>query len=323
MIHIIRVHYAVHSCVHLYFHFSVAMHDISPVTAQANVDLKCVKDFKVALRHAQHAAIFECFRAFNRKGGAIVPLQTGGEIYFARSCILTIFADHPAARKCTLTGSACPICYTPQNRMDLAEQEPQHALYRTEETMKRRKRIYTAMSRSGARAANETATNRAKRVGVNILFDNAWYDGDCGQDEKVFGPCLLRDNIYQICPQPNLHGMDEGLTQKTNLGVLEATILEAKRLHNLDATEVRPLTAACVHHRVHNVHCEERYNVLCKERYNVHYNVHYTIHCKEHYNVHHNKHLLRPPLPVHRYVDWSTSSRARWPGGQVRTKMSS
>jgi hypothetical protein len=37
-----------------------------------------VKEFRTALRHAQHAAICECFRAFNRKGGAIVPLQTGG-----------------------------------------------------------------------------------------------------------------------------------------------------------------------------------------------------------------------------------------------------
>ena len=52
------------------------------------------------------------------------------------------------------------------------------------------------------------------------------------------GTCLRRDNIWQLLPQPNLHGMDEGLNSKANLGILEAVIKEAKILHNISATEV-------------------------------------------------------------------------------------
>ena len=51
--------------VHCQYSFGV------PSPPQANKDLKHVKQFKLALRHAQHAAIFETFRAFNRKGGAV------------------------------------------------------------------------------------------------------------------------------------------------------------------------------------------------------------------------------------------------------------
>ena len=142
--------------------------------------------------------------------------------------------------------------------MDLVEQEPQHAILRTEANMKRRKRIFTAMSQQPIAQAREIALKRAKKVGVNIAVENAWYDGDDGMEGKVFGPCPRRDNIYQVLPQPNLHGMDEGLTQKTNLGVLEATIKEAKRLHNLDATKV-----------------DTRITALSP---NVHYDVHYDVH---------------------------------------------
>jgi hypothetical protein len=241
-----------------------------PVTTKTNKTLKVVTDFKVALRHAQHAAIFECFRAFNRKGGAIVPLQSGGEVYFARACILAIYADQPAARKCTLTGSACPVCYTPEKHMALAEQQPRHAVLRTEENMKRRKRIFKLMSQSAKPAANEKAIKRAKQVGVNLDLDNAWFDGDAPQEEMVLGTCPKRDNVFQIMPQPNLHGMDEGLTKKTNHGCLEFAMAEAKELHNIDPTKVRSPMTTNFHHDVHyNVHCAVHSDV----RYSVHYNV--------------------------------------------------
>ena len=106
-------------------------------------------DFRLALRHAQHAAIFECFRKFNQKGGAVVPLQTGKTVYFGRACILAIYADQPAAKKCSLTGSACPVCYTPAKHMARAEQEPRHMVLRNEENMRKRKRILTRMGESG------------------------------------------------------------------------------------------------------------------------------------------------------------------------------
>jgi hypothetical protein len=240
------------------------LHPFLLPTAQPNKDLKAVKDFKVALRHAQHAAIFECFRAFNRKGGAIVPLQAGGHMYFSRACILAIFADHPAARKCSLTGSACPVCYTPETKMSLVEQEPRHALMRTEANMTRRKRVFTLMSERPEAGAHDLAIKRAKKIGVNLDLPNAWYDGDAGEEEKVYGPSLGKDNIFQILPQPNLHAMDEGLVQKTNLGVVQAMIKEAKSAQNIPATEVRDDMTLHVHHDVHFTCCYERYDVHFK-----------------------------------------------------------
>jgi hypothetical protein len=200
-----------------------------------------VKEFRLALRHAQHAAIFETFRAFNRKGGTLVRLQTGEVMYFARACILAIYADQPAARKCTLTGSACPVCFTPERKMSLPEheQEPRHTLKRTYDNMMRRQRILNQMANTGMPKARERATNQAAAIGVNMTTVNAWTDADAPLEEKVFGSCLRRDNVYQCVPQPNLHGMDEGLSEKTNHGALEATIKEAKLNFGTTATEVR------------------------------------------------------------------------------------
>lgn len=119
-----------------------------------------------------------------------------------------------------------------------AEQEPRFALLRTESNMKQRKRILTLMGNSRAPRANERALKYARRIGVNMIIENAWYDAETGTPGYVFGACPRRDNVYQCLPQPNLHGMDEGLNAKTNLGILEATIVEAKALHNISATEV-------------------------------------------------------------------------------------
>jgi hypothetical protein len=218
--------------VHCQYSFGV------PSPPQANKDLKHVKQFKLALRHAQHAAIFETFRAFNRKGGAVVTLQTGETMYFARACILAIYGDQPAARKCSLTGSACPVCFTPEKKMSLPAQEPRHSLKRTHDTMMRRQSILKRMATTGLPKANEKATNQAAYIGVNLLMVNAWSDHDAPAEEKVFGPCLWRDNIYQCLPQVTLHGMDEGLTQKCNHGALEAVILEAQANFGFTATKV-------------------------------------------------------------------------------------
>jgi hypothetical protein len=215
---------------------------------QNNKGLKVVKDFRLALRRAQHAAIYKCFRTFNQKGGAVVKMQDGRHIYFARACILAIYADQPAARKCSLTGSACPVCYTPEKRMARADQEPRHALMRTEANMRKRKRILTVMSQTGARGCKERAFKKAKALGVNMVVPNAWLEGKSPEWLKVLGTCLRRDNIWQILPQPNLHGMDEGLNSKSNLGILEAVIKEAKILHNISATEVP------AQHYTHSLH---------------------------------------------------------------------
>jgi hypothetical protein len=124
--------------------------------------------------------------------------------------------------------------------MSQAQQEPRHGLKRTHANMTQRKTILHRMATSGARGANENALKQAARLGVNMDTDNAWDDADAEPEHKVWGPCLRRDNIYQCCPQPNLHGMDEGMTAKTNSGVLEATIKEAHTRFGFKATKVGP-----------------------------------------------------------------------------------
>ena len=69
------------------------------------------------LRREQHALVRKCFVDFYRRGGAVIRLQHGRTMHFPRAVILAIFVDAPAATKCTLTGSACPVCYIPQRQM--------------------------------------------------------------------------------------------------------------------------------------------------------------------------------------------------------------
>ena len=198
-----------------------------------------MKDFRLSLRRAQHAAFFQRFVEFNKKGGAVVPLQTGGSLYFARACILAIYADQPAARKCSLTGSACPVCYTPEKKMDCAEQEPRYALKRNAANMANRKRILSLMANQPGRGQKDLANKRAKRLGVNLEVLNGFDEADAPIHERVFGPDRDKDNIYQQLPQVNLHGMDEGLTQKLNKGVVEACIKECAYHNGITATSVR------------------------------------------------------------------------------------
>ena len=183
----------------------------------------------------------DCFREFNRKGGAVVPLQTGGYMYFARAAILAIYGDQPAARKCSLTGSACPVCFTPANKMSLLVQEPRYALKRTAANMNTRTRVLNVMKNGPGQGASDKAVKRAKRIGVNLDVTNAWADDKDGEECWVFGPDPVLDNIWQCLPQVTLHGMDEGLTQKANRGILEAVIIEAKSLLQMSATEVHIL----------------------------------------------------------------------------------
>ena len=57
--------------------------------------------FRKDLRRHQLARIRECFDDFNRKGGAMVTLQTGEELYCAASGCFSVFGDHPAIVKVT------------------------------------------------------------------------------------------------------------------------------------------------------------------------------------------------------------------------------
>ena len=231
----------------------IALTLLRPVSfsTQANRDRKLVVDFKLELRRAQHAAILECFRAYNRKGGAVLPLQTGEVMYFPRACILAIYGDFPAARKCSLTGSSCPACFTPETRMNRLVQEPRFEQKRTPATMRARKRVLNVMRNVPARGAAERAIKKGKTIGVNLCYDTAWGTNDEDIENWVFGPDPNRDNIWQNLPQVTLHGMDEGLTQYCNRGILEAVIKEARELRGYDATKVYYNVHVNVHSNVH------------------------------------------------------------------------
>jgi hypothetical protein len=156
-------------------------------------------------------------------------------VYFARACILAIYGDQPAASKCSLTGSACLVCFAQQRNFAVppAEGTTQH---RTPANMKRRRDVLTAMSNTGQAAARERAGKRAKRIGVSLDVVCGWTGGHA--HEWVFGPCPALDNIYQCLPQVNLHGMDEGLVQKLNYGALELLIATGLSEFNQNATQV-------------------------------------------------------------------------------------
>jgi hypothetical protein len=69
------------------------------------------------MRASQHATLANCYRVFNEKGGRVITLQSQLQVYFPKAIVLAIYADYPATQKITLTGSACPMCFTALNRM--------------------------------------------------------------------------------------------------------------------------------------------------------------------------------------------------------------
>jgi hypothetical protein len=82
--------------------------DTLPKTGFAKVDLGrvAVKKFTKALRASQHAAIADCYRQYNAKGGRVLTLQSGNQVYLSKAVVLAVYADFPATQKITLTGSA-------------------------------------------------------------------------------------------------------------------------------------------------------------------------------------------------------------------------
>ena len=189
-----------------------------------NRDLDKVKLFLKRLRHSQMNAIYRCFTRFNDRGGAVVQLQTGTHLYLARAVILAIYADFPAARKITLTGSGCVQCFVSEGQMSVdngkAAREP-----RTRLAMSKRKRKLLLMSTTGTTGCKERADKRAKSEGVDLLVTNGMQGGD-NDTNCIFGADPAEDNVWQNMPQVSLHGMDEGLTSKLNLGCLRAVVLE-------------------------------------------------------------------------------------------------
>jgi hypothetical protein len=80
------------------------------------------------------------------------------------------------------------------------------------------------LTRATQRGHATAAKDEASKLGVNLAFDNPWHIAK--PDEWVFGPDPSEDNIYRCVPQVALHGMDEGLTQKLNRGILLCALAE-------------------------------------------------------------------------------------------------
>jgi hypothetical protein len=84
----------------------------------------------------------------------------------------------------------------------------------------RTKLLTKARQRRHAAETNDEAT----KLGVNLEFENPWQIAK--PEEWVFGPDPSEDTIYRCLPQVTLHGMDEGLTQKLNRGILLYALAE-------------------------------------------------------------------------------------------------
>ena len=171
--------------------------------ADVNKNRAEIKEFKSLFRAKCHESILECYHAYNRKGGTIVPMQTGGSLYFSRAVILAIYADQPAATKCTLTGSACPACYTSRSRM--AEPSPPSVKMRTDENMHdRREWLLEYKDRRNVVGASERAKKFGRKQGVQLGSLSPWSNREhrlaCAND-WVFGPDPVLDNVYQCMPQ--------------------------------------------------------------------------------------------------------------------------
>ena len=182
----------------------------------------------------------QCFDRFNARGGCILKLQTGEEVYFPRAVLLAIYGDHPAVCKVTLTGSACPSCYTPRTRMA----DPPATILnvpagtlplRTENGVWRRKRAVELMAETGAVAASETARKKACRLGIPLDIDSAFMQRP-GQP-WLFGPNDTLDSLFQSVPQLTLHGFDEGIATKLAWSMLEVAVHEGAKTR-LSKTEV-------------------------------------------------------------------------------------
>ena len=189
-----------------------------------------------------HKAILMCYNNFNRGPGTVVELQNGEKLSFSKAIIMAIYCDHPAAAKCTHTLMACVQCFTKKDDMDTP---PVHMEMRNEENMARKRRLFHIDGQRNIKRAKKMA----KAAGVELFLENGWHCRHLIDAEGFtpFGPDYKKDNVYQNMPQVSLHGMDEGLTLKLCVGLLESTIHEASQMPNMNATAVIPTSYINVH----------------------------------------------------------------------------
>ena len=152
-------------------------------------------------------------------------------MYFARAVILAIYGDEPAAKKITLTGSGCLQCYVPKDAFNV-DNGVAARVPRDRRSMKKRKRSLLLMATSGAPQCAANALKKARSEGVNLDVDNGMWGEESAGNSSAFGPDPQLDNVYQNMPQVSLHGMDEGLTAKLNLGCIRAAVSEIIQLND-------------------------------------------------------------------------------------------
>ena len=221
--------------------------------ASVNRNRVVVKEFRSTLRAACHESILGCYQAYNRKGGCIVPMQSGSSLYFPRACILAIYADSPAATKCTLTGSACPQCFTPRRRM--ANTVGNVLKMRTDENMHVEQQLLrNYRDRRGQAGASARAKSLGRRLGVQLDYLSPWSNREArlaSPSDWVFGPDPKLDNVYQCMPQVTLHGFDEGLVQKLNYGTVMTFIAHGAAVEGMNTTAVSVLYVTPLQHFLH------------------------------------------------------------------------
>ncbi len=116
---------------------------------------------------------------------------------------------------------------------------------RTEENMLRKR---NQLNRLRLRNAT-TARKLPNAKGIPLRLVNGWHCSHMVDNDGFtpFGIDRQKDNIYQNMPQVALHGMDEGLTLKLCVGLLESAIVEAFETTGTPATEVQPYKVPAVH----------------------------------------------------------------------------
>ena len=149
-------------------------------------------------------------------------------MYFARAVIMAVYGDHPAVRKSTLTGSACPTCFCP--RKDFALDPPAAGWeMRNDGAVRGRKRNFRLLNASDNAETRKRAKKEASAEGVCVLTRNGWEVGAFSEHLNVFGPHPLLDNIFSSSPQVSLHGMDEGPVLKLCSACVECAIRVSDR----------------------------------------------------------------------------------------------
>ena len=93
--------------------------------------------------------------------------------------------------------------------------------------------------------SKKLAQSGAISFGINMEVECAWIGPPDNEGFTPFGPDVEKDNIFQNLPQVNLHGIDEGLTLKMCVSILQATIAEATTLRKMNATSVSNVTQIC------------------------------------------------------------------------------